>query len=282
MSITVTQWLQQSEKRLATISETPRLDAEVLLGDVLKVARSHFLAWPQQEITHGELAQLQILLTQRLAGIPIAYLLNEKEFWRHRFHVTTDTLIPRPETELLITCAEALVANNINPVLADLGTGSGVIALSLAYDLRGSEVIATDRSSKALEVAKANAQRLNLHNVRFYQGDWCHALPAILFDLIISNPPYLTSSEFEANRAQLQFEPKDALVSGETGQEDLTAIIQTAFNHLKPQGYLLLEHGFAQARLIQATFTAHGYIEVATLQDLAGHDRVTLGKKPST
>lgn len=272
------QVLRRAENELAAIADHAMLEAEILLAHVLQKPRSFLHAWPQQVLTEAQLTQFNDLIRRRLRREPIAYLTGTKEFWSLLLTVTPETLIPRPETELLIETVLTLFSKNeTNIKLADLGTGSGAIALALAAERPAWQIYAVDISDRALQIASNNAQQLAIKNISFCHGSWCTALPCNDFDVIVSNPPYLSEKEWPAYKADLVFEPISALVSGEDGLHAIRVIVQQAPNYLKPQGYLLVEHGFMQGSAVRECFQQHGFLEVRTMRDLAGQERVTIG-----
>ena len=252
-------------------------DPEVLLAHVLGVNRSYLHAFPERELTDKEYTEWNRLITKYQLGVPTAYLTGHKEFWSLDLQVTSDTLIPRNETELLVECILSKQYSSI-PRVADLGTGSGAIALALAYEKPHWQIEATDISESALEVAKFNAQHLNLNQVKFYQGDWFSALPAVLFDVIVSNPPYIGKNDPYLQETVLRYEPYSALISPQHGLKDLKYLIETAPAYLKQSGWLFLEHGFQQGESVRRLFLKKGYNSVSTQCDLAGLERVTFGK----
>ncbi|HVY53360.1 MAG TPA: peptide chain release factor N(5)-glutamine methyltransferase [Gammaproteobacteria bacterium] len=261
-------------------SETAKLDAEILLSFVLNCSRAYIISHNERALTSNEIEQYQQLIARRKQGEPIAYLIGSKEFWSLKLAVTPDTLIPRPETELLVELILKQFSENNYCRIADLGTGSGAIALAIAQEKPQWEIIATDQSAAALQVAKKNAAALKLKNVKFFQGDWCSALPNnLLFDVIVSNPPYIAKEEWQDLAVELAFEPLSALIADNNGLEDIFHIIHSAKSYLGPGGWLWLEHGFAQAENIQIFFTKSGYTQVNTYYDLAGKERVTCGKR---
>jgi release factor glutamine methyltransferase len=258
--------------------DTPRLDAEVLLACVLDRPRSHLLAWPERVPAPGELARYRELVVRRAAGEPVAHLVGQREFWSLPVAVTAETLIPRPETETLVACALDIVPADQHLQIADLGTGSGAIALALAHERPGSQILATDLSIKALEVAAANARRLGLDNIEFVAGDWCDALAGRHFDVIVSNPPYIPVADRHLEQGDVRFEPRAALVAGTDGLHDLTRIIECAYPHLLSDGWLILEHGFDQGNRVQALLQEHDYHDIVRHRDTAGHERVTAAR----
>ncbi len=253
------------------------LDAELLLCHVSGLSRGPLHAYPEKVLTPAQYQQFQALVQRRYNGEPLAYLLQQKEFWSLTLEVTPDTLIPRPETELLVELTLAQLPAESVQSIADLGTGSGAIALALALEHPHWRITATDNYPATLAVAQRNAQRLAITNIEFYQGDWLAALPPTHFDAIISNPPYI--AEHDAHLADLTYEPSHALSAGSDGLDALNKIIRQAWNYLRGGGWLLLEHGFDQALAVQHQLQTMGYQDVTTHRDLAGHARVTVGRK---
>jgi release factor glutamine methyltransferase len=257
-------------------SDTPRLDAEVLLYHVLGVTRSHLFAWPEKILTTRQYEQFCTLLARRAQGEPIAYLIGHKEFWSLDLQITENTLIPRPETELLVE----LALERLSPKsqIIDLGTGSGAIALAIAQECQQCSVLATDYSLAALIIAQHNAKKLGLHQVKFLISNWCAAFGNIKATIIVSNPPYIEISDPHLNQGDVLYEPRTALVAGKDGLTDIRQIIAQAKNYLIKNGWLLLEHGYNQTETVQALFKQYEYETVMTYQDLAGLPRVTLGR----
>ena len=257
-----------------------RHEAEILLGHVLQRER----AWL---FSHAEFApdQLQVdkyleLMEARQRGKPIAYLIGHRGFWTLDLQVTPEVLIPRAETELLVELALARIPLDGEFRIADLGTGSGAIALAIAGDRPRARVLATDSSHAALAVASANAQRLGIDNVEFAEGDWCAALGPRMFDMIVSNPPYIAASDAHLGQGDLRFEPTSALASGTDGLDAIRQIIEAAPRHLGSGGWLLLEHGFDQGESVRGLLGQRGLIAVQTWQDIADHDRISGGHLP--
>jgi release factor glutamine methyltransferase len=269
--------LQWAGAELVSVSDIPVLEAEVLLAHVLQVSRSHLHAWPERELTPAQQAQFIEFVHRCVRGEPIAYITGQREFWSLDLKVTCDTLIPRPETELLVEQVLATFNDNAPRLIADLGTGSGAIALALATERPTWILHATDRMSAALDVARANAVRLHVANVIFHQGDWCAALPLVRFDAIVSNPPYIAVDDERINQQVKSNEPHSALFSGSDGLDAIRQIIADAKNYLKSGGYLFLEHGSLQAAAVRYLFEKAGYTKVDLHRDLAGLERVTIG-----
>lgn len=255
----------------------PRLEQDILLSYVLGVDRAKLYSHPEISLTDIQKKLFSNLVARRMNGEPIAYITGNREFWSLNFMVTNETLIPRPETEILVeTILERSFHDSI--VIADLGTGSGAIALSLAHEKPQWQIHATDNCPKALEIAKKNAKLFNLLSVEFHEGNWFSALPPILFDVIVSNPPYIGEKDSDIKQEVYAYEPHCALFSNDEGFADLTHIIQESPHFLKPGGFLFLEHGFKQAEKLRKIFLKRGYTNVSTRQDYAGFDRITFGQ----
>lgn len=267
------------------VSGTPRLDAEVLLAFVLGKTRSFLFSRPDFELNDEQNTAFAALVARRAAGEPVAYLTGTRGFWTLDLSVNSAVLIPRPETELLVEMA-LTTGQRISHgrpddtlVVADLGTGSGAIALALASERPHWQVHATDRSEQALQVAQENAERLGLGRVQFGAGDWCEALPAgVSFDMIVSNPPYIADDDPHLAQGDLRFEPRTALVADQRGLRELAAICRQAGFWLRAGGYLLLEHGYEQAAEVRSLMLCNGLDDVRSERDLAGHERVTMGR----
>jgi release factor glutamine methyltransferase len=270
--------LAESASALASISGSALLDAEILLCKVLQKERSYLRAWPDKLLEPDQLKQFRALVEERRKGIPIAYLTGHREFWSRDFHVTPDVLIPRPDTELLIEIGLKLIPTDEPAKLIDLGTGSGIIAITLAAERPHAQVIATDCSPAALEIAKHNARHHHITNIRFYQSDWFDNVPDTQFDLVISNPPYIAADDGHLQEGDVRFEPQTALVAAQQGLGDIQTIADNARGRLKAQGHLLIEHGYNQQHQVQAIFENLGYDKVHTFQDLSEQPRATYGQ----
>lgn len=276
--MTIAEALNQATLHLVALHDTARLDAETLLAFTLKRNRSHLHAWPDRQLQPEQQARFNALIERRAAGEPVAYLTGRREFWSLELQVTPATLIPRPETELLVELALQHTPNATWRI-ADLGTGSGAIALAIASELPTCRVIATDRSTTALEVARRNAVTHSIRNVEFREGNWLEPLKEEIFNLIVSNPPYVASTDTRLNTSEIRFEPLTALASGPEGLDDIRLIADQARQNLAPDGWLLLEHGFDQGAEVMQLLLNLGYRQVQGHQDVAGLDRVTCGLK---
>ncbi len=268
--------LEQASRELGT--ESARLDTEILLAACLGKPRSYLRTWPERSIDQRELECFGQLLRRRARGEPVAHLTGEREFWSLPLAVTPDTLIPRPETETLVEQALGKLPPDTPLRVADLGTGSGAIALAIATERPRCEIIATDISELALTVARHNAERLGLGNVRFIAGDWCKSLPAGRFDVILSNPPYVAERDPHLDSGDVRFDPRQALVAGPEGMDALRQIARCANDHLRRDGWLIVEHGYDQGGKVMQLLQAEGYSEVSTHNDGSGLGRVTMGR----
>ena len=263
---------------LQEFSLTPQLDAQLLLAAAMERERTWLYTWPEASLTATQELDYARLLDSRKRGQPVAYLLGYQEFWSLKLKVSPATLIPRPETELLVEVVlKSLDADRVMQ-LADLGTGSGAIALAVASERTNWQIIGTDQQAGALAVAETNRLMLGLHNVTLLEGDWCAALPPEKFDLIVSNPPYVAADDpyLEA----LLCEPSTALVAALDGLADIEKIAGQAKAYLKQTGYLLFEHGCQQADAVWQLLHDCGYINIQLFRDIAGLDRATLCQVP--
>jgi release factor glutamine methyltransferase len=274
---TVRALLQRGWAQLAATSASARLDAELVLAHALRQPRSYLQAHDDDRVDEETIARYRSLLARCAEGEPLAYLTGEREFWSLPLAVTPEVLIPRPETELAVERCMAL--RDAAPAdVADLGTGSGAIALALALERRQWRIVATDRAAGALQVARANAQRLGVQNVEFLEGDWFAPLSGRRFDLIVSNPPYVAAGD--PALGALRYEPAMALSPGASGMEALRRIVLEAPAYLLPGGWLVLEHGAGQAEELGRSLVGAGYARVRCHPDLAGRDRVTEAQWP--
>jgi release factor glutamine methyltransferase len=256
-----------------------RAEADILLGHVLGKPRSWLIAHADDALDATDAAAFAALVERRAAGEPVAYLTGRRGFWTLELEVTPDTLIPRPETELLVELALARLPQDGTPRVADLGTGSGAIALAIAHERPHARIVATDASAAALAVARRNAQANPIGHVVFAEGDWFAPLADGRFELIVSNPPYIGQGDPHLGKGDLRFEPASALASGPDGLDAIRYIVEGARAHLMPGGWLLFEHGWDQGAAARALLAAAGYAEVFTTRDLQLHDRVSGGRK---
>ena len=261
-------------KKLAA-SPSAGLDAELLLAHVLGCSRAALAAAPERELNECQAVALAGLAARRRNGEPIAYLTGRRAFWTLELEVTPDVLVPRPETELLVGTALDELRDIEAPAVLDLGTGSGAIALAIASERPDASVTAVDRSAAALTVAARNAKRLQIGNVRFLQGSWYEPAGAERFHAIVANPPYVAAED--PALGALAHEPREALAAGPLGLDALAKICADAPSHLAAGGRLIVEHGAGQGRAVREMMTAADLHGVATLNDLAGHERVTRG-----
>ena len=309
---------KQLEVALNLDPSSARIEVQCLLQAVLQVNRAHLLAHPEQSLDTERQARYAALLERRLGGEPIAYLIGEREFYGLTFKVSRATLIPRPETELLVEIALqqcgrvaapppgthrpapcGRIPSPPNPLplageggrqagrgktfrVLDLGTGSGAIALSIAHARPDADVVATDVSMAALEVAQYNAQRLNLGNVKLLHSNWFGAIHGERFDIVVSNPPYIAAGDAHLSQGDIRFEPRAALASGADGLDDIRSICAEAKTYLNTDGWLLLEHGHDQAAQVRALLQHAGFDSVFSARDLAGIERISGGSSPAS
>ena len=272
--------LRKAEVLLGHAGSTPRLDAEVLLAHALGRTRSVLHAWPEHQPTLEQAGIYEELLVRRRRGEPVAYLIGKREFWSIELAVTSETLIPRPETELLVELALARIPADRPVDVADLGTGSGAIALALATERPRARIVATDMNPASLEVARENARRLEISNVTFQLDDWNASTIRLPFDIIVCNPPYIALDDPHLNQGDLRFEPRAALVAGRDGLDALRVVIAQAPSRLRPGGWLALEHGCNQQRRVISLLAEHGYESVEGHRDIAGLARACCARKP--
>jgi release factor glutamine methyltransferase len=275
------------EAALSLDASTARIEVQILLQTVLSVNRAYLLTHPERVLDSNEFLRYSGLLDRRLHGEPIAYILGEREFYGLNFKVTPATLIPRPDTELLVELAlqkiprplagEGVRQDGRGYRVLDMGTGSGAIALTIARERPDTHVVAVDASVDALAVATENAKKLQTCNVRLLQSDWFSALSDERFDLIVSNPPYIESDDEHLSLGDVRFEPLTALASGDDGLDDIRRILSEAKPHLNPCGWLMFEHGYDQAERVRALMREAGFNEVSSARDLSGIERVSFG-----
>lgn len=267
---------------LADSSPTARLDAELLLMHTLGCSRSHLHAWPERTVEPATAARFLALVGRRRQGLPVAQLLGRQGFYGLELRVTEATLIPRPETELVVELALALLAGTPNPRVLDLGTGSGAIALAVAHQRRDAAVDAVEISPPAVTVARENAARLGLSNLAVHPGSWFEPVAGQRYRAVLANPPYVAEEEWSLTSPETRHEPRQALFAAERGLAALRHIAGAAPGHLEAGGWLVLEHGFRQGGPVREILACAGFEAVTTERDLAGHERVTLGRRPAT
>ncbi|GLX88630.1 release factor glutamine methyltransferase [Pseudomonas fragi] len=260
-------------------SPTARLDAELLLAAALGKSRSYLHTWPEKIVSSESALIFADYLQRRRAGEPVAYILGQQGFWNLDLEVAPHTLIPRPDTELLVETALQLLPATPANVL-DLGTGSGAIALALASERAAWQVTAVDRVLEAVALAERNRQRLALDNVTVLNSHWFSALADHRFDLIISNPPYIAAGDVHLAEGDVRFEPESALVAGPDGLDDIRQIVAAAPQHLNPGAWLMLEHGYDQGAPVRDLLQGAGFTQVESRKDLGAHERITLGRLP--
>jgi len=256
------------------------VDAEVLLSFVAQKNRTWLYTWPERELSEPQNQQLQILIERRLQGEPVAYLTGQREFWSLTLQVSPDTLIPRPDTELLVEVALELLADRSREHLniVDLGTGTGAIALAIASEQPNWQVVGLDRIPAAVALAQRNQSHLQISNASFLESDWFSAIDKQQFDLIVSNPPYIEPQDPHLEAGDVRFEPRSALVAEDDGLLDIKKIIAQAPEYLVEQGWILFEHGYQHAEAVRNLLSERGFFAVKTRCDLAGHERATLGQ----
>lgn len=259
-------------------SGSAQLDSELLLCEVLNCERSYLYAYPEKELTKHNIESLNQFIALRAQGHPIAHITKQREFWSLLLHVDEHTLIPRPETEILVDAALKLIPKDNKKDILDLGTGSGAIAIAIASERPLAKIIATDKSDKALHVAKQNAEKHNINNIHFINADWFNMENKQSYDVIVSNPPYICNDDTHLKQGDVRFEPLSALTSGKDGLDDLRIIIREAKNRLNKQGWLLVEHGYNQAKQVQQLFNENNFNSVTTIRDYGDNDRVTIGE----
>ncbi|MFJ1338801.1 peptide chain release factor N(5)-glutamine methyltransferase [Pseudomonas caricapapayae] len=258
-------------------SPTARLDVELLLAAAIGKSRSYLHTWPERIVSSEAALTFAEYLQRRRSGEPVAYILGQQGFWKLDLEVAPHTLIPRPDTELLVETALELLP--LTPVrVLDLGTGTGAIALALASERGQWQVVAVDRVLEAVALAERNRQRLQLNNVQVRSSHWFDSVAGERFDLIVSNPPYIAAEDPHLVAGDVRFEPSSALVAGADGLDDLRIIISQAPAHLLPGGWLLLEHGYDQAAAVRELLAQHDFEQIESRIDLGGHERISLGR----
>lgn len=270
--------LRELNDRLDGVSESPRLDAEILLARAIDMPRAYLFAHPEDVPDAGARGRLETSVARRLAGEPMAYITGIREFWSMTLAVTPATLVPRPETEILVERALMSIPRRAAGRVLDLGTGSGAVALAIARERPLAEVVAVDISPDAVAVAELNARELKLANVTVIEGDWIAPVSAERFDVVVSNPPYVCDDDPALDK--LAFEPRDALAAGADGLASLRILARDCARVLKPGGLLALEHGADQQAAVDALLRRHGWVELDCQSDYAGQPRVSSARRP--
>lgn len=278
----ISQSIENACQIIGKTSMSARIDSEVLMCHVLQCNSAHLAAWPEKMLNSNEDGHFIALVQKRCSGIPIAHLTGEKEFWSLNFKVSQDTLIPRPETELLVETMLTMFQHEKQLDIVDLGTGSGAIAIALASTKPEWNMTATDISAKALAMSKENASLHNINNIRFINSDWFQSLNNQKFDVVISNPPYIAKSDAHLRKGDLRFEPQCALASGNIGMDDILKITGQSVSHLHNNGWLFLEHGYDQKTLVFDCLKNAGFTQITQKNDLAGNPRLTIGQYQHT
>lgn len=279
MCRSIEQLLRESAEQLKETGQ-PRFEAELLLAMALEKPRSFVHAWPEHTPDPAQQAHFLQLVADRKQGVPVAYLAGQREFWSLQLDVDESTLIPRPETELLVEQALALIPASRPMIVADLGTGSGAIAMALASERPHWRLIGVERSEPALRIARRNRRRLNLDNVSLCRASWCDSLATASLDAIVSNPPYVASNDVHLSRGDVRFEPRTALAAGPDGLDDIRQLVPQARRVLKPAGWLLVEHSAEQAEQVNKLMKNNAYTEIQVHRDLAGRERVSSARCP--
>jgi len=280
-SLTIAVCLRLAQQ-LTAVSESPRLDIEILLAHILQKDRTFLFTWPETALTREQEDQFTAAFERRLGGEPVAHIIGQREFWSLPLFVNNTTLIPRPDTELLVETILNLFASDMHNQprqVLDLGTGTGAIVLALAHEKKHWHCLGVDNQPDAVQLAQRNRDHLQLHNVTIRQSDWFTAVDQTDFDVIVSNPPYIAADDPHLQQGDVRFEPLSALVADNQGFRDIENIVQQAKHYLLPNGWLLIEHGYQQGLAVRRLFEQSGYAAIQTLSDLGGNERVTLGKK---
>lgn len=266
---------------LDVVSDSARLDTEILLAHALDKNRAYLYTWPEKLLSAEQQKTFDQLMQRRVNGEPIAYIIGEKEFWSLPLFVNESTLIPRPDTEVIVETALSLFVDDepkTKRSVVDLGTGTGAIALALASEKPHWNIIAADNSAAACELAKKNQQRHQLHNMTVLCSDWLAAIDISGVDLIVSNPPYIQENDPHLYQGDVRFEPHSALTAKNNGLADIETISRQARNVLRSSGWLLIEHGYQQAEAVIAILQKNQYISCRTVNDMAGQPRMTMGQ----
>jgi len=273
MTLRIDAAIENVREKLEPVSESPRLDTEVLLARALDLPRSYLLAHPEEVLDEASLERFLDAVERRRQGVPLAYITGEREFWSLSLEVAPGVLVPRPETELLVELALREIPRGGEYCVLDLGTGSGAISIALASERPACHLIASDVSAAALSIARHNAAQHGLANIEFVQGDWVAPVADKRFDLIVSNPPYIRAGD--PALLNLQFEPQEALIAGDDGLDAIRTLARDCRRLLKPAGLLLFEHGVEQQAEVAAILSREGWCSIESFRDLSGRPRAT-------
>lgn len=278
---TIAQCLTKTAE-LAAVSDTPRLDLEIMLSHILQKSRTYLFTWPEKTLTDIELQQFNICVGRRVTGEPVAHIIGQREFWSLLLMVNNTTLIPRPDTELLVEAALELFScdeGKVQRKLLDLGTGTGAIVLALAYEKPHWCCVGLDKEAAAVELAEKNCRHLNIRNVVIRQSNWFAAIrEQERFHIIVSNPPYIDPQDVHLTKGDVRFEPLSALIADNKGLADLMFIIDNAPNYLEENGWLLVEHGYDQGESVRHFFSQRHFLDIKTLRDMGNNERITMGR----
>lgn len=269
--------LKQGRKKLSN-SDSAKLDTEVLLCSALQCERSKLYSHPEQKLSNNETDSFNKLISLRQQGHPVAHLTQKKEFWSLELKVSPDTLIPRPETEILVETTLDLIPKGSSYSILELGTGSGAISLAIAKERPLANITSTDQSKIALSIARANAKSHHIKNITFEHANWFDIKNISTYDLIVSNPPYININDPHLKQGDVRFEPVSALIAGEDGLDDLRIIINNAKQYLNTNGWLILEHGYQQGEAVRGLLKNNNFGSISTLKDYSELDRVSLGQ----
>lgn len=279
--ISVAQCLQLAGE-LESISDSARLDIELILCHVLQKNRTYLFTWPDKQLSAEAAEMFLQLFNRRKSGEPVAHIIGQREFWSLPLAVNNSTLIPRPDTELLVETVLELFAQDSPQQIRqclDLGTGTGAIVLAIASEKPHWNLLGVDVSADAVALAQHNCERLDFKHVTIAQSNWFAQIPPQKFDVIVSNPPYIDPQDSHLEQGDVRFEPRSALVAENSGLADIELILQQSWNYLHEHAWLLLEHGFDQAQAVRNLFFQRGFVQVETRRDLGGNERITLGRK---
>lgn len=281
-NITVAQCLQLAPE-LQPISDSARLDIELILCHILQKNRTWLFTWPQQNLNSEQQQLFDVLFQRRKRGEPVAHIIGQREFWSLPLAVNNSTLIPRPDTELLVETILEIFSEDSPACIRhclDLGTGTGAIVLAIASEKLHWHLVGVDQSAEAVALAEKNRAQLGFNHVSIQQSNWFANIPAQKFDVIVSNPPYIDPQDPHLTQGDVRFEPRSALIAENRGLADIELIIRESGDYLLPDGWLLLEHGYDQANIVRELLHSHGFVSIETRRDLSGNERISLGKKP--